>query len=320
MPFTHGQPRATSVDVHDDKLVVTLVDGRIISVPLSWFPRLLRAIPTNRDAWCLMGDGEGIHWPALDEDISVEGLLSLSETGVAADRRERQAPTEHATETPGTDAAHPSPAGTYDGLPWGEHLTQEYADPHRIALEEVGGGRPYCGLIVPASSGYRIVQKTGGLGITYRELEGLYVPLPSPDLAYDLGILDAGCGAATLDDDEHEEAYRAAHADEVAKDKAWVRERHWGLAVLRKEGAARELQRGITSEQANQLDHLLQRESVPLSVDHEKLARSTEAWVWVRIAGNVRSWKYEYRGGYRFQGLLAALSGRDAILTWKNCD
>jgi len=56
--------------------VVELKDGRRASVPLAWFPRLLHGTAAERGNWELLGDGEGIHWPDLDEDISVEGLLA----------------------------------------------------------------------------------------------------------------------------------------------------------------------------------------------------------------------------------------------------
>ena len=69
-------PRAQSVEVTDAELVVHLVDGRRLSVPLVWFPRLLRATPEQRAKWELLGDGDGIHWPLIDEDLSVEGLLA----------------------------------------------------------------------------------------------------------------------------------------------------------------------------------------------------------------------------------------------------
>jgi hypothetical protein len=62
--------------VSDDSLTVSLADGRTITVPLVWFPRLLHADPAARAKWELLGDGEGIHWPAVDEDLSVEGLLA----------------------------------------------------------------------------------------------------------------------------------------------------------------------------------------------------------------------------------------------------
>ena len=67
--------RARNVGVSDDTLSVDLVDGRTISVPTAWYPRLAHGTPAERDRWRLIGQGEGIHWPDLDEDISVEGLL-----------------------------------------------------------------------------------------------------------------------------------------------------------------------------------------------------------------------------------------------------
>ena len=67
---------ATNVSSTEDALTVELADGRSISVPLSWYPRLVHATQRERDHWRLIGDGEGIHWPDLDEDLSVEGLLA----------------------------------------------------------------------------------------------------------------------------------------------------------------------------------------------------------------------------------------------------
>ena len=65
-------------DVHctDDSLVVDLLDGRIISVPLAWYSRLLHATPEQRENWEPVGAGFGIHWPDVDEDLSVAGLLA----------------------------------------------------------------------------------------------------------------------------------------------------------------------------------------------------------------------------------------------------
>lgn len=68
-------PRAKEVAVTDDELSVLLADGRRISVPLAWFPRLLRATPAQRARFELIGEGQGIHWPDIDEDLSVVGLL-----------------------------------------------------------------------------------------------------------------------------------------------------------------------------------------------------------------------------------------------------
>jgi len=66
---------AQNVQVTDDALIVDLSDGRTVSVPLAWFPRLLHGTPEERNKWRLIGEGEGIHWPDLDEDISVENLI-----------------------------------------------------------------------------------------------------------------------------------------------------------------------------------------------------------------------------------------------------
>jgi Protein of unknown function (DUF2442) len=63
------------VTVGDDALSVSLRDGRVISVPLAWYPRLLNATPAQRGNWKIAGGGYGIHWPAVDEDLSTEGLL-----------------------------------------------------------------------------------------------------------------------------------------------------------------------------------------------------------------------------------------------------
>ena len=70
-----ARPRAVEVSVTDDELRVVLADGRALSVPLAWFPRLLHATSAQRQRFELLGDGEGIHWPDVDEDLSVAGLL-----------------------------------------------------------------------------------------------------------------------------------------------------------------------------------------------------------------------------------------------------
>jgi hypothetical protein len=67
--------RAVDLRITDDELTVLLTDGRRISAPLVWFPRLLNATKEQREIWELLGDGEGVHWPAIDEDLSVSGLL-----------------------------------------------------------------------------------------------------------------------------------------------------------------------------------------------------------------------------------------------------
>ncbi len=67
--------RVTTVSFTDDSLVVALKDGRVISAPLAWYPRLLHASLAQRKNWKIAGGGYGIHWPELDEDLSTEGLL-----------------------------------------------------------------------------------------------------------------------------------------------------------------------------------------------------------------------------------------------------
>jgi hypothetical protein len=68
-------PVAVGAKVTADALVVELRDGRVVSVPLGWYPRLAAGTPAERRRWELIGPGIGIHWPALDEDISVDALL-----------------------------------------------------------------------------------------------------------------------------------------------------------------------------------------------------------------------------------------------------
>jgi hypothetical protein len=67
--------RVLDVAFSDDALSVSLRDGRVISVPLVWYPRLLNATPTQRKNWKIAGGGYGIYWPDVDEDLSTEGLL-----------------------------------------------------------------------------------------------------------------------------------------------------------------------------------------------------------------------------------------------------
>ena len=75
------EARAQRVAVTDDALVIDLLDGRTISAPLAWYPRLLHGTSSERNNWRLIGNGEGIHWPDLDEDISVENILSGRPSG-----------------------------------------------------------------------------------------------------------------------------------------------------------------------------------------------------------------------------------------------
>ena len=74
-------PDAVDVSITADTLRVELRDGRMISVPLEWYPRLVHATPVERNNWRIIGRGHGIHWEALDEDISVEGLLAGKMSG-----------------------------------------------------------------------------------------------------------------------------------------------------------------------------------------------------------------------------------------------
>lgn len=75
------RPRAQKIALTEDTLTVDLMDGRSISVPLAWYPRLLNGKPEERNRWRVIGDGEGIHWPDLDEDLSVENLLAGKRSG-----------------------------------------------------------------------------------------------------------------------------------------------------------------------------------------------------------------------------------------------
>ncbi len=80
---------AQKLSVNSDTLTVDLVDGRTISVPLAWFPRLSHGTPAERANWQLIGRGTGIHWPDLDEDISIESLLAGRRSGEAQESLRR---------------------------------------------------------------------------------------------------------------------------------------------------------------------------------------------------------------------------------------
>jgi hypothetical protein len=69
------ETRIKSVEVTDDSIIAHLTDGRTISVPLVWSRRLTEATPQQRNHYEIMGDGQGVHWPDIDEDISAEGML-----------------------------------------------------------------------------------------------------------------------------------------------------------------------------------------------------------------------------------------------------
>jgi hypothetical protein len=80
MPISAVKVDATAVDVRvmDDRILVVLADGRELAAPLAWFPRLADATAAQRQNWRLIGRGHGIHWPDVDEDISVTSLLRAS--------------------------------------------------------------------------------------------------------------------------------------------------------------------------------------------------------------------------------------------------
>jgi len=80
-----AEARAQNLVVTEDNLIVDLSDGRSISVPLAWYPRLLHGTPEERSNWRWIGNREGIHWPDLDEDISVENLLLGTTSGESQD-------------------------------------------------------------------------------------------------------------------------------------------------------------------------------------------------------------------------------------------
>lgn len=71
----NADERVKDVRITDDTLSVDLMDGRTITVPLAWYPRLAKASPAERARWEVSGAGYGIHWPQIDEDLSTEGLL-----------------------------------------------------------------------------------------------------------------------------------------------------------------------------------------------------------------------------------------------------
>lgn len=70
------EPRVKAVSINDDRITFELVDGRTVSVPLAWSWRLSEATPDQRAHWEIIGDGQGVHWPEVDEDLSAQGMLS----------------------------------------------------------------------------------------------------------------------------------------------------------------------------------------------------------------------------------------------------
>ncbi|MCG9887210.1 MAG: DUF2442 domain-containing protein [Cyanobacteria bacterium] len=83
------EPLAAEVRVTDEHLVVDLVDGRSLSVPLAWYPRLLHGSPAERQNWQLLGEGFAIEWLDLDEHIGIEGLLAGRRSGESDQSFER---------------------------------------------------------------------------------------------------------------------------------------------------------------------------------------------------------------------------------------
>ena len=71
------EARAENLKVTETEIIVSLVDGRKLEVPLAWFPKLLEATPRQRNHYRLIGNGVGIHWPDIDEDLSVSGFLAV---------------------------------------------------------------------------------------------------------------------------------------------------------------------------------------------------------------------------------------------------
>jgi hypothetical protein len=84
--------RVAGVEISEDTLTVSLMDGRAISVPLTWYPRLLNATFAQRQKWEIAGGGYGIHWPEIDEDLSTEGLLRGAPAPLPARTKKRKAP------------------------------------------------------------------------------------------------------------------------------------------------------------------------------------------------------------------------------------
>ena len=84
-----AEPAAVSIHVSDEWLTIDLADGRVLRVPLPWYPRLLHASGAEREHWRLLGDGYAVEWPDLDEHIGVEGLLAGRRSGESRASLER---------------------------------------------------------------------------------------------------------------------------------------------------------------------------------------------------------------------------------------
>ncbi|MPZ16431.1 MAG: DUF2442 domain-containing protein [Luteitalea sp.] len=104
------ETRIDDIEATDDVITARLVDGRVISVPLAWSWRLSDATPKQRANWTLIGDGHGVHWPDIDEDVSAEGMLH----GIPA-RRPRGRPTRH--RRPASSVAMPASRVSSRALP-----------------------------------------------------------------------------------------------------------------------------------------------------------------------------------------------------------
>jgi hypothetical protein len=88
-PIDLSPVRAKGVGFGEETLIVELVDGRILTVPIAWYPRLAHGTPLERTHWQLIGGGSGIHWPDLDEDLGVEDLLVGRRSGETAESLKR---------------------------------------------------------------------------------------------------------------------------------------------------------------------------------------------------------------------------------------
>ena len=118
--------RVASVEITNDALSVALMDGRIITVPLVWYPGLLGATEAERNNWLISGGGYGIHWPDIDEDLSTEGLL-----------RGAPAPHKHSTKKAAWHSIHQSTYHNNSRCSTGNNIDPEH-------LRQGTGGRPLC--------------------------------------------------------------------------------------------------------------------------------------------------------------------------------
>jgi hypothetical protein len=83
------EPRAQQVQIDEERLMIDLTDGRTVSVPLAWYPRLWHGNPEERLCFEIIGDGAYIHWPKLDEDLSVSGILAGRHSGESLESLQR---------------------------------------------------------------------------------------------------------------------------------------------------------------------------------------------------------------------------------------